>query len=227
MKNFLIILLMAVSAPCFAQQSKMQGVYLSKKGNTNMLVMLADDYLSLSTYTDGEYKSTIGGPFTLTSYGMDVKVEYSDASPEQVGTVQKHNLSFEGENVKDGQGNLWIKQKPVQQELDGLWRITGRLQKDKMSEIKRGDRKTIKLLVDGYFQWIAINPAEKGFYGTGGGKYTFADGKYTEHILFFSRDDSRVGASLSFDGKIENGQWHHSGKSSKGSDIYEVWSRDK
>jgi hypothetical protein len=63
--------------------------------------------------------------------------------------------------------------------------------------------------------------------GTGGGTYTFANGKYTEHIEFFSRDSSRVGAALTFDGKLENGDWHHSGLSSKGDPIYEVWSRKK
>jgi hypothetical protein len=53
------------------------------------------------------------------------------------------------------------------------------------------------------------------------------NGKYTENILFFSRDNSRVGAQLTFDGKIEDGNWHHSGLSSKGDPIYEIWSRVK
>jgi len=80
--------------------------------------------------------------------------------------------------------------------------------------------------VDGHFQWIAINPAEKGFYGTGGGHYAFQNGKYSEHILFFSRDNTRVGALLTFDGEIKDSDWHHSGRSSKGDPIYEIWSRD-
>ena len=88
-----------------------------------------------------------------------------------------------------------------------------------------GPRKTLKILSDSRFQWAAINPATKEFFGTGGGSYTFVDGKYTEHIEFFSRDSSRVGASLIFNGQLINGNWHHSGKSSKGDDIYEVWSR--
>ena len=55
--------------------------------------------------------------------------------------------------------------------------------------------------------------------------YEFANGKYTEHIEFFSRDSSRVGASLSFVGKLENGEWHHSGLSSTGEKISETWGR--
>ncbi len=86
---------------------------------------------------------------------------------------------------------------------------------------------TVKTLTDTRFQWAAINPETKEFFGTGGGTYTFKNGKYTGNIEFFSRDSSRVGASLFFDGKLNNGQWHHSGLSSKGDSIYEVWSRVK
>ncbi|MEM8527706.1 MAG: hypothetical protein AAGG68_23895, partial [Bacteroidota bacterium] len=65
--------------------------------------------------------------------------------------------------------------------------------------------------------------ATKQFLGTGGGTYTAKDGKYVEHITFFSRDDSRVGASLAFDYEVIDGNWHHRGLSSKGKPIYEIW----
>jgi hypothetical protein len=78
-----------------------------------------------------------------------------------------------------------------------------------------GARRTLKILTGTRFQWAAINIETKEFFGTGGGRYTFENGKYTEHIEFFSRDSSRVGASLGFDGKIESGAWHHSGLSSR------------
>ena len=50
-------------------------------------------------------------------------------------------------------------------------------------------------------------------------------GQYTEKIKYFSRDNSRVGARLQFDFELQQGKWHHSGKSSKGKPIYEVWSK--
>jgi hypothetical protein len=112
--------------------------------------------------------------------------------------------------------------------LTGVWHITGRMQEGKMEAIHRtGTRKTLKILSGTRFQWAAIDPGVKGFFGTGGGVYEFKEGKYTEHIEFFSRDSSRVGASLGFDGKLEKGDWHHSGLSSRGDKIYEVWSRVK
>ena len=82
----------------------------------------------------------------------------------------------------------------------------------------------MKILSSSRFQWIAYNTATGKFSGTGGGSYTAENGVYTEHIEFFSRDDSRVGAQLSFEYEVIENEWHHSGKSSKGKPIYEIWS---
>jgi hypothetical protein len=110
-------------------------------------------------------------------------------------------------------------------QLAGNWRITSRKQGETMNEIPLRPRRTLKLLTGTRFQWMAINIESGEFSGTGGGTYTFVNGKYTENIEFFSRDSSRVGVSLTFDGKVENGHWHHSGLSSKGDPIQEIWSK--
>ncbi len=201
------------------------GAFLAKEGNINHLWLFVDGYSSYIKYEDNKYLSTWGGPFDYSVEGVNVQTEYNDVDPDDVGQSKATGAIVNGEEI--AMGNLTFKKQPAtKQDLDGLWRITGRKQEDKISTIPRGDRKTIKILVDGYFQWIAINPAEKGFYGTGGGQYTFKDNKYTEKIIFFSRDNSRVGAELSFKGEIKDGDWHHSGLSSKGDPIYEIWSRD-
>lgn len=220
----LAILLMGFAVIAQSKQP-LHGAYLAKDGNVNHLWLFVDGYSSYIQYEDNKYISTWGGPFSTANNGIQVKVEYNDANPAEIGTEKATNAQLDGKGIKMGNLNF-TKQTTNKQDLDGLWRITGRKEKDKMSTIPRGDRKTIKILVDGYFQWIAINPAEKGFYGTGGGKYSFKDKKYTENILFFSRDNSRVGASLSFDGEIKDGAWNHSGLSSKGDPIFEIWSRD-
>lgn len=110
--------------------------------------------------------------------------------------------------------------------LAGVWKITGRMEEGKMNQIHQsGTRKTLKMLTGSRFQWFAIDPDGNKFSGTGGGTYVFKDGKYIETIDFFSRDASRVGSSLSFDGHLEEGKWHHSGLSSRGDKIYEVWEK--
>ena len=69
----------------------------------------------------------------------------------------------------------------------------------------------MKILSGTRFQWIAYHIDNKQFLGTGGGTYTTVNGEYTENIEFFSRDSSRVGATLSFDYEIKENEWHHSG----------------
>jgi hypothetical protein len=93
------------------------------------------------------------------------------------------------------------------------------------NKITPGARRTMKILSGTRFQWIAYNTDTKEFFGTGGGTYTTVNGKYTENIEFFSRDNNRVGASLQFDFTIEDGNWHHKGLSSKGDPIDEVWTK--
>jgi hypothetical protein len=108
-------------------------------------------------------------------------------------------------------------------ELYGAWLITGRERNGEISRSTPGARKTMKILSGTRFQWIAYNTDTGEFFGTGGGTYTTENGKYTENIEFFSRDNSRVGRSLRFEYEIKDGEWHHSGLSSKGEPIYEIW----
>jgi hypothetical protein len=109
--------------------------------------------------------------------------------------------------------------------LSGAWLITGRMQNNELQKITPGARRTMKIMSGTRFQWIAYNVDTKEFFGTGGGTYLTENGKYTENIEFFSRDSSRVGMSLHFDFAIENGDWRHKGKSSKGDPIDEVWTQ--
>jgi hypothetical protein len=110
--------------------------------------------------------------------------------------------------------------------MSGTWRMSGRKTDGKIVMSPPRARKTLKVLTGTKFQWVAINAETKEFFGTGGGSYSFINEKYTENIEFFSRDNSRVGASLSFDGKLVDGNWHHSGLSSTGNSIYEVWTKE-
>lgn len=93
--------------------------------------------------------------------------------------------------------------------------------------MQRGPRKTIKLLTGSRFQWVAINPQTKQFSGTGGGTYVLKSGIYTETIDFFSRDNGRVGRSLTFKAAIDQDEWHHTGQSSTGGAVNEIWTREK
>ncbi len=192
------------------------------------VVIISEGY-QVATFYDAEtgvFVSTNGGTWQLDGTSLSETVEFDTKTPERVGTT----ISFEIILSKE---ELRIKDAPlVWKRLDdghpgalaGAWLFAGR---KRNGEIQRRDtnqpRKTMKILSGTRFQWIAYNTATKEFKGTGGGKYTTENGRYTEHIEFFSKDNARVGAQLGFDYEIKEGAWHHSGLNSKGQPMYEIW----
>ena len=222
------ILMFTVTFLMAQKKPDLTGVYTAKNEDTHVIWMFIDGYSSQTIYQRNAYISTFGGPYAYQDGKLHIQIEYNDADVGMVGQTKSFALTVDVDGLREQSGQSWKKEVGKPQDLDGLWRITGRKQGDDIVQIHQsGTRKTIKLLVDGYFQWMAIDPGAKTFSGTGGGRYTFAEGKYTEHILFFSRDNARVGANLTFDGALKDGEWHHSGLSSKGDPIYEIWSRDR
>lgn len=174
-----------------------------------------------------KFHSARGGEFKIEN-GKFIEIQdFNTENPEFIGKeiyyeiMQKDNKII----IKDPINTwVWEKISNEKNDLTRNWVITGRQRDGQLNRNTPGDRRTIKILSGGRFQWVAFNSATKEFSGTGGGTYTAKDGKYIENIEFFSRDDSRVGASLEFDYEVKDGEWHHSGKSSTGNDIYEIWS---
>ena len=118
----------------------------------------------------------------------------------------------------------WKKISLKENDLQGKWLMVGRVRNG--NEQRRNldrPRKTMKFLINGYFQWIAFNSETFQFSGSGGGKYITKDGKYIESIEYFSRDDSKVGLNLEFDYELLNKEWNHKGFSSKGDPLHEIW----
>lgn len=227
MKNLAIYCILLFFFGFQATAQNLNGAYIAKDKGLNHLLLVNDGYLTLSTYADNAYKSSQGGTYQIQGDQLLVHWEFNDQETKDIGNIQK--IKFKKNQKSLSINNLDFKQQPsIKQELDGLWRITARKNAEQeLQQLPNSDRKTIKLLIDGYFQWIAINPIEKTFHGTGGGSYIFKNGIYTEHIKFFSRDNSRIGATLSFNGEVNHLQWHHTGKSSKGAPIYEIWTKQK
>lgn len=215
-----------------ANKDALEGAWQLTLGSDEYSLIAADGYCMVTHYDkeNKKFHNSFGGPYTINNNKLVLKVEFNSNDKEAVGKT----LNFDCVIKKDvlttnlnGSSAAWKQIDVGGKNLAGNWRITQRRQDDKMSEIPLRARRTLKLLTATRFQWAAINIETGEFSGTGGGTYTFENGKYTEHIEFFSRDNSRVGASLSFDAKIENGNWIHSGLSSKGDPIYEIWSRMK
>jgi len=231
----LLVMLTACIAFAFKhkgeEKNDINGAWHLQNDGEKEVLLFSDGYFSHTSYSIAKktFIQTNGGPFEVTGEVLTILKEFDTGERELVGQQMKYTIAItDGQLTMDrgGKKTIWKRLDDGKDNLAGAWKITARKQNGIITQIHQmGTRKTVKILTGTRFQWAAINPGTKEFSGTGGGTYTFKDGKYTENIEFFSRDSSRVGASLSFDGKLENGEWHHSGKSSKGDDIYEVWGR--
>ena len=183
-------------------------------------------YFITSVYTPDKFISATGGTWNMKPDKLEETLEFNTMDSQLVGTTYTINFTEHEETLKtefNGIKQTWSRIDDGESDLAGAWRITGRERNGEMSQMKMGPRKTFKILSGTRFQWAAYNVETKQFMGTGGGTYTLKDGKYTENIEVFSRDNSRVGASLEFDYEVKGKEWHHSGLSSKGNPIYEIW----
>ena len=213
-------------------QSSITGAWHLQQDKVEEILVFQDGYFSHTTFDKANKKfiSTYGGSYKIAGNDLKLKIEFDTRNKEAIGNEKQFSHAILDKQLStniNGSQQSFTRIDEGQDNLAGVWRITGRMVDGKVNQMQRGDRKTLKLLSGTRFQWMAINPATKEFFGTGGGTYTFINGKYTENIEFFSRDSSRVGASLTFDGNIKDGVWNHSGKSSKGEPINELWTKEK
>ena len=222
------LILLASIGQGFAQN--VQGAWKRNLDTAVQYLTIVDNYFSIATFSvsDKKFISTRGGTAVIKDGKMAGIIEFNTADKTEVKTNYMYDFQSKEKKLKlaaEGVQLNWELVDNASDALSGNWKIIGREQDSNIIPIKPGARKTIKILSGTRFQWIAINSETGDFFGTGGGNYSFSNGKYTENIDFFSRDSSRVGASLSFNAEIKNGDWHHSGLSSKGDRIYEIWSR--
>ncbi|PHN06233.1 membrane or secreted protein [Flavilitoribacter nigricans] len=194
------------------------------------ILLIADGYYSLTRHEqeNGAFIWTKGGYYTKSGMFLRGYLEFHSADQGKVGELEEWKLEPKGKELAlslAGNTSTWqsidVGEKTP---LTGAWLFAGR---ERDGEVQRRDtnqpRKTMKLLSGTRFQWIAYNTESGEFFGSGGGEYTAEDGAYVEKIRFFSRDDNRVGAELPFDFSRQDEEWHHSGKSSSGQPMYEIW----
>ncbi|RLD26306.1 MAG: membrane or secreted protein [Bacteroidetes bacterium] len=207
-----------------------ESYHTSEKGEKlKSVVIFSDGYQVITTYDSktGKFISTNGGTWKLEGDTMTEKVEFDTNNSERVGS----EVSFKVYITDTTMGIVGSDRKFTRIDngtpgkLQGAWLMSGRV-RDGKTQLRNTDRprKTMKILSGTRFQWIAYNTETKQFMGTGGGTYTTVNGEYTENIEFFSRDDSKAGLSLKFNYSMVDDKWHHSGVSSKGEPMHEIWS---
>jgi len=210
-----------------------QGAWTSSEINEagekiTITTIVMDGYHAETFYNEktNAFVKTFGGYWTVKNNVITITNEFSSTDSTAVGKTRELTFDIKGDTLTFKESDkIWTRIDNGQTGvLSGAWLISGRKRDGKMVLRSPGDRKTMKILSGTRFQWIAYNTATGKFSGTGGGTYTAENGTYTETIGFFSRDNSRVGAKLTFQYEVIENEWHHSGMSSKGRPIYEIWS---
>ncbi len=201
-----------------------------EEGTIKHEIKIDGNYFIHSTYKESPptFLRTYGGFYTAENNNLKLVMEFD--SNYEAGNSKETEIPFQMEGdqliLELGTPMSFIPVAKNQQPLDGKWLFSGRVTDQGEDRVDTSrPRKTMKFLMNGHFQWIAYNTESMQFFGTGGGTYLAKDGKYTEHIGYFSRDNSRVGASLTFNYKLMGKDWYHSGKSSKGDPLHEIWSK--
>lgn len=230
MKTLITILLSGLSIISTAQPN-ITGAWQAGTDENRMVMIVADKFYSVAVYNmkDKNYIGTYGGIFRIQKDEFVYINEFNTLNKEDIGVESRATFQLSGNNLKFGSGKIVWDFKRLDDgkpgTLAGAWLITGLVTDNGMQNITPGARKTMKILSGTRFQWIAYNSETKEFFGTGGGTYTSENGKYAETIEVFSRDNNRVGAKLEFDFSFVDGNWRHSGKSSTGQPIDEIWSQ--
>ena len=186
----------------------------SENGIINRII-IDNNYLVMTSYKvdSNKFIKTIGGFYNKEGNRFNMSLEF--------------NSNFKNDSISKieiEKKTNWKKISLKKNDLQGKWLMVGRVRNG--NEQRRNldrPRKTMKFLINGYFQWIAFNTETFQFSGSGGGKYITKDGKYIESIEYFSRDDSKVGLNLEFDYELINKEWNHKGFSSKGDPLHEIW----
>ena len=178
-------------------------------------ILMDEEYYVETQFTTkpNRFIKTIGGFYQKKGNDLIVALEFNS-------NFSKDSLKHVVINNQD----QWEKISKNSLPLQGKWLMAGRVNGDqeRRRDINR-PRKTMKILVEGYFQWIAYNTESFSFHGTGGGSYTASDRTYTETIDYFSRDNNKAGISLEFEYAKKGMDWHHKGFSSKGAPLHEIW----
>ncbi|WPP52354.1 hypothetical protein [Catalinimonas niigatensis] len=241
MKNLMLTFCLfccSLIVPAFAQ-SALQGAWTLTADNVQpvndreMVAIFSDDYFMFGNYyKDGRFIGAGGGTYQLDGDEVQLIFDFYTDDNSIVRVPQDYSINFNNDafTLKGSISGTpftqtWQQLDAEEAPLDGDWRFASRVDEEGNVGERRtpGPRQTVKILGGERFQWAAFNYETKEFMGTGGGTYEAENGKYTENIKFFSRDNSRVGNSLSFQFERQGDDWFHKGKSSKGDPLHEVW----
>jgi hypothetical protein len=229
----LFVILLLAGAMSFTYRplpdnSLINGAWKLQNGSVEQVLIFNNGYFMHTTFDKSKKLliQTRGGVYKYEGNQLNATIEFNPNEKEEIGQTKKYSFNVNSERLSsdiNGRKELWTMLDNGKGPMVGTWRSSGRMQGGKVVLSPPRARKTFKILSGTRYQWAAINAETKEFFGSGGGSYAYVNGKYTETLDFFTKDSTKVGISLTFDDKIEGDLWHHSGFSSQGAKMYEIW----
>lgn len=210
--------------------------YNGKPLSGECIKIYSEGYFMFATYSaDGVFVKAGGGNYKANGKEYIEVLDFYTSDSTQVRKPLTYGLSLKNNELTISAKGLenvetWTKIREVPTPLTGAWRFGARVNEEGIAGQRRGGdspRQTMKILSGNYFQWAAFNSETKQCSGTGGGTYKLQNNQYSETIRFFSRDNTRVGISLTFDCKLDGTDWYHKGKGTTGNPVSEVWEKVK
>jgi hypothetical protein len=210
-------------------QLSVTGAWHEQKDDEEAVIILTHDYIVVAEFNQINTSFTYGsgGSFSEKKAGqLIVEIDFSSRKKESglIGTKGAMIYSISGDKMtvtmNDSTKRVVTRVDDGSGELAGTWRMSARMNSGKIEAVPNGPVKMIKVLSAKRFQWVSFNTETNEFIGSGGGTYTFKDGKYKENIEFFAKNSYKIGTSQTFDATIDNNVWTNKGSSSQ-----EEWTR--
>ncbi len=192
------------------------GAWHEKEEDQEAVLIFTNDYFMIAEFNQVNTSFTygVGGSFSEKKAGqpiveLDFSTRKKDA--EYIGAKAAMIYSVSGDKMtvtmNDSTKRTVTRVDDGNGELAGIWRMSARMNNGKMEPVANGPVKMIKILSATRFQWASFNEEKNEFISSGGGTYTFKEGKYTENIEFYAKNSGKIGTSQTFDATIDKNVW--------------------
>ncbi|MFN7273912.1 MAG: hypothetical protein ACK5VF_02380 [Bacteroidota bacterium] len=231
-KIILLLFISSLSHTLFAQSTGMlQGAWVREENEEKTLILIIDQLISVAVYNekDKKFLYTWGGAYVLHEGQLQLQYEWSSKDSNLVNTSASIPFIIKGNKLSLGENLTELERGPAgpSGDLQGVWIISGTYTDGVLN--KRPNpflpRRTMKLIVGDYFQWVSYNVVTKKFFDAGGGRQTHVKGAYSEEIEYFTKATASIGKKMTFTYAIDGDGWRHSGKKSTGGQLDECWTR--
>jgi len=233
MKKIVLLIFVSSIIQSLSAQSKqfLKGPWVREEKDVKTLVLITDQLISVAVYNEKEkqFLYTWGGTYVLHNSQLQVQYEWSSNDSNLVNTSSAIDFDIKRNKLSLGETLSGLEKGVTNHsgDLQGAWIISGNYI-DGVAK-KRANpflpRRTMKLIVGDYFQWVSYNVVSKKFFDAGGGKQSHGNGQYNEEIEYFTKTPASIGKKMNYTYSISGDDWRHTGQKSTGGQLDECWTR--